>query len=69
MYALRAPETKRQWPGRLKTFLDYICPGTSTIQEKANDFVSKSRQCHEWTQENLMNFIAYQHQRAIIGDI
>lgn len=47
MYALRAPETKRQWPGRLKIFLDYVYPGTGTIQEKANDFIRKSRQYHE----------------------
>jgi hypothetical protein len=39
MYALRAPGTKRQWPGRLKIFLDYVYPGAGTIQEKANDFL------------------------------
>jgi integrase len=69
MYALRAPETKRQWPGRLKIFLDYVCPDKQTLREKAEDFIQKSRQYHEWAQENLMKFIAYQHQRAIIGDI
>jgi hypothetical protein len=69
MYALRAPGTKRQWPGRLKMFLDYVCPGKHTLREKADDFIQKSRHYHEWAQENLMKFIAYQHQRAIIGDI
>ena len=44
-YALRAPETKRQWPSILKTFLDYVFP--SSIQEKANEFVLKSRQYPE----------------------
>jgi len=35
MYALRTSETKRQWPGRLKIFLDYVCPGKYTLREKA----------------------------------
>jgi hypothetical protein len=35
MYALKAPETKRQWPGRLKILLDFLhLEGTLEQQAK-----------------------------------
>jgi hypothetical protein len=34
MYPLKAPETKRQWPSRLKVFLDFL-KLDCTMEEKA----------------------------------
>ena len=36
MYALKAPESKRQYPKRLKVFLDFLNINGLTIEEKAN---------------------------------
>ena len=39
MYALRAPETKRQWPRRLKIFFDFLSLSSDIIEEQAREFV------------------------------
>jgi hypothetical protein len=38
MYALKDPETKRQYPKRLEVFLDYLKLQGYTIEEKVNKF-------------------------------
>jgi hypothetical protein len=44
-YALRAPETKRQWPRRLKIFLDFLrMEGASSLEEQARLFVIRRTQ-------------------------
>ena len=43
LYALRAPETKRQYPNRLKLFLDYLELGR-ILQEQAKQFLTKAKQ-------------------------
>ena len=40
---LKAPETKRQWPQRLKVFLDFLKLDCTTIKEKAKQFMIKAR--------------------------
>ena len=37
-YALRFPESKRQYPKRLQIFLDYLKLNGLTIEEKSNLF-------------------------------
>lgn len=69
MYGLKAPETKRQWPGRLKVFLGYLVLDDGTFEEKAKQFIEKARQNPQWAQDNLMKFIAFQHRRATSGEI
>src|SRR5918911_586308 len=68
MYGLKAPETKRQWPRRLKIFLDYIILD-GTFEQKARQFLEKARRNPNWAQDNFMKFIAFQHQRAMKGEI
>ncbi len=43
LYALRAPETKRQYPKRLKVFLDYLGLG-GNLHEQAKQFLTKAKQ-------------------------
>ena len=64
IYGLKVPETKRQWPCRLKIFLDYLSLEHGTLEEKAKQFIVKSRQSPQRAQDNLMKFIAFQHQRG-----
>ncbi len=63
MYALRAPESRRQYPGRLKVFLDYLGL-EGTIEEQAKQFVKKAAKNPKWLHESLMNFILYQKERV-----
>jgi hypothetical protein len=42
LYALKAPESKRQYPRRFKMFLDYLNL-KGTIQEQAKQFLAKAR--------------------------
>lgn len=69
-YALRAPETKRQWPRRLKTFLDFLrMEGASSLEEQARLFVIRTRQRPQWAQDNLIRFMTLQRERAGRGEI
>jgi integrase len=69
MYALKAPQTKRQWPRRLKVFLDFFKLDCTTIDEKAKQFMIKARLNPGWAQDNLMKFIAFQIERARRNEI
>jgi len=69
MYALKAPETKRQYPKRLEVFLDYLKLHGSTIEEKANQFYEFIKQDPKNFQNTLLNYILFQNARAIKGEI
>src|SRR5215217_4283579 len=62
MYALRAPDTKRQYPRRFKFFLDFLST-QGTIEEQAKQFVLKARDNPQWAQESLMSSIDIQKER------
>lgn len=67
-YALKAPESKRQYPKRFKVFLDFLkIPGDMDTQAKS--FLSKAREDPTWAQNSFMRFIMYQIDRAKSGDI
>lgn len=68
LYALKAPETKRQYPKRLKVFLDYLNLEV-TLEQQAMDFLSKTKQNPLWAQSSLMQFITFQKERARSGEI
>ena len=42
LYALKAPETRRQYPRRLKVFLDYL-KLEGTLEQQAKGFLSKAK--------------------------
>ncbi|MGD9674326.1 MAG: hypothetical protein AB7U98_12710 [Candidatus Nitrosocosmicus sp.] len=68
-YALKAPETKRQYPKRLEVFLDYLKLQGSTIEEKANQFYEFIKQDPKTFQNALLNYFIFQNERANIGEI
>jgi hypothetical protein len=43
IYALKAPETKRQWPRRLKVFFDFL-KLEEPIEEQAKQFLIRTKQ-------------------------
>src|SRR5215212_10195157 len=63
LYALKAPETKRQYPRRFKVFLDFL-KLKGTFEEQAKQFLMKARTNPQWAQDNFMQFIAFQIGRA-----
>ena len=70
VYALKAPESKRQYPRRLQIFLDYLQFSELTIEEKSNSFFNliKDRGT-DWLESELIKFFTLQNQRAERGEI
>ena len=68
LYALKAPETKRQWPRRLKTFFDFF-DFKGTLKEQATSFLNKARRDPRWAQDGFMRFLNFQHERVSKGEI
>ena len=48
LYGLRAPESKRQYPRRLKVFLDYLANKeqlmTDVLENQCEEFVTKTKE-------------------------
>ena len=68
LYALKAPETKRQYPKRFEIFLNSLNL-SGDLNDKALQFYQKAKSNPQWFQDNLMKFIEYQKQRATRGEI
>jgi hypothetical protein len=68
LYALKAPETRRQYPRRLKVFMDYV-KLLGTIEEQAKELLLRARQSPQWLQTSLIQFISFQKERAKSGEI
>lgn len=73
LYALRAPESKRQYPKRLKVVLDFLKKKSelkcSTLDEQCKEFLLKIKQNPKWANRQLMEFILFQKSRIEKGEI
>lgn len=69
LYALKAPETKRQYPKRLEVFLNFIEIPEGTTEERLSIFYKQSKPDIEWLQNALINCIMFQKERASKGEI
>jgi integrase len=63
MYALKAAESRRQYPRRFKIFLDYLGLEGS-LEEQSKQFLLKSIESHRWAEDVLIGFISYQLERV-----
>jgi integrase len=68
LYALKAPDSKRQYPRRLEYFFDYLGL-KGTLKEKCLTFYKQANDDLRWTQHQLMLYIEYQKERAEKGEI
>lgn len=68
MYGLRAAESKRQYPARLKVYLDFLGL-EGTLPEQISRFLVKAKQDVLWAQSSIMRFIESQKERAATGQI
>jgi hypothetical protein len=67
-YALRAAETKRQYPKRLKMFMDFV-QIEGDLKQQAKTLKEKIKQDPIWFKLSLMRFFEYQKERARKNDI
>ena len=68
LYALKAPDSKRQYPRRLEYFFDYLGLN-GTLKEKCMVFYNQAKNDLQWTQHQLMQYIEFQKERAEKGEI
>jgi integrase len=68
LYALKAPDSKRQYPRRLEYFFDYLGL-EGTLKEKCFVFCNQSKKDLRWTQYQLIQYIEYQKDWAQNGVI
>ena len=66
LFALKAPESKRQYPKRFEKFLDYLTL-EGTFEDKALSFYKKAIENPQWLTNKLVEFPQYQKQRAQKG--
>jgi hypothetical protein len=63
MYALKSSESRRQYPRRLKLFLDFIGL-TGTLNEQATEFLKRSKVDINTEQDNLLAFLDFHKERV-----
>ena len=67
LYALKAPETKRQYPKRLKVVFEYLVSinelKETKLENQCKEVVSKTLENHHWLTSSLMKFIMFQKER------
>ena len=68
MYSLKAPETRRQWPLRLKRFFDFL-KIEGDLDRQAKYFVNKACEGPQWAQEAFIRYISFQKERVRAGKI
>ena len=68
-YALKSQETRRQYPQRLKVFLDFLNRDHTCLDEKALQFLNNVRDNPSWFEDKLMDFIDFQLGRVRKGEI
>jgi hypothetical protein len=67
LYGLKSADARRQYPARLKVFLDFIGLKGPLI-EQTSTFLDKSKDLG-WTQSSIMQFIDFQKERSRNGQI
>jgi hypothetical protein len=64
-YALNAPESQRQYPGRFQQFLDFLQINETTIEENVNTLYNLiEKNGTRWLEVELLKFFRLRNQRA-----
>ena len=69
VYALKSPETRRQYPQRLKVFLDFLDTGSTKLDEQALQLLLNVKEDPRWFEDRFMDFIGFQLERVPRGEI
>ena len=69
MYAWEAPESKRQYPKRLKVFLDFLTSknelSSSDLENQCRGFITRSKTDPKWGNKKLMNLFYIRRNESI----
>jgi hypothetical protein len=68
LIALKAPETKRQYPKRLEVFFNFI-KLEGSFEEKSIIFYQKALENPKWLASQLIKFLQFQKERVSKGEI
>jgi hypothetical protein len=72
LFALKSPESKRQYPRRLKMFFEFEFDKTLSLEAQASLFLkqaSKGKNGIQWATQYFIRFLNYQKDRAQKGEI
>lgn len=64
LYVLRAPETRRKYPQRLKFFFDFVFSKTDDLKSQAIGFINKANGNDQFVYSSFINFIIAQNRRV-----
>lgn len=67
-YALRAPETKRQYPRRSKVFMDFV-KLEGDLKQQTKILKEKIQNDRDWFKRSLIRFFEFQKERTEKNDI
>jgi hypothetical protein len=68
LYALKSKDSKRQYPRRLKVFLDYL-ELEGTLNEQAIALLLNVKNNSQWIEEKFMDYVGFQLERVSKGEI
>src|SRR5688572_19888170 len=69
-YALKAPETRRQWPRRLDVFLTFLQLDGQDVKERTNRLYDLIKtEGIEWFESHIVDFIYFQKERVLRKEI
>ena len=63
LFALKSPESKRQYPQRLKVFMDFAIPSGDIVQQSII-LLKKAFEDPKWLENTVISFIQFQLQRV-----
>lgn len=69
MYGLKAEETRRQWPKRLKKFLDFGVDPKLKVEQQSSIFYEKASKNEKWASLYFEKFIQFQKERVAKREI
>jgi integrase len=69
MYGLKAAETRRQWPARLKKFFDFGINPKLETKKQAAIFYEKASSNENWAVFYMEKFIEFQKERVVKREI
>jgi hypothetical protein len=69
LFVLKAEDTKKQYPKRLKIFFDFGLDPSLTLEQQAQIFYNKSQKNINWTYNYFRKFIEYQKIRVERNEI
>jgi hypothetical protein len=68
MYGLKSSESRRQYPRRLKMFLDFFGL-KGTLNEQARQFLDQTKNSPSLTEDRFMGFVEFHIERSRRGEI